>query len=123
MAEPTSTSIASAATLGAALLASFPGIDAGIVLGAFAGAAVFVLSSKDLHTLKKLAYLALAFFAGVLAAPMFAALLATVLPASVAVPTSVGALLSAALVIKLLLWVIEQASDPLAFVSRLKGGK
>lgn len=121
MAEPTSTTTAAVATAG--LLAMFPGVDAGIVLGAFSGAAVFVLSAADYSTLKKLAYLALAFFAGMLAAPLAAGLLATILPASVQAPPAVGALLAAALTIKLLLWLIEGAGDPLALLEKIRGSK
>lgn len=120
MAEP---SITTAAVATAGMLALFPGVDAGIVLGSFSGAAVFVLSSNDYPAWKKLAYLALAFFAGCLAAPTFAGLLAIPMPDSVHVPPAVGALIAAALVIKLLLWLIENAGDPLAFLDRLRGEK
>ena len=108
MAEP---SITSAPLAAAGLVALFPGVDAGIVLGAFAGAAVFVLSSTDYKPLQKLAFLVLATVAGMLAAPMAASLLATLLPASVAVPQIVGALLAAALSIRLLMRAIKQAEN------------
>lgn len=122
MAEPTSTTTATFALTGASLFALFPGVDAGVVLGAFAGAAVFVLSSNDISNPRKIAYLCLAFFAGLLAAPMAASLLATVLPDKVQVPSSVGALLAAAIVIKLLIWLIDRAGDPGALLANLRGG-
>lgn len=121
MAEPTSTATAAVAT--AAILAMFPGIDAGIVLGAFAGASVFVLSSTDYSALKKMAYLAISFISGVLAAPLASGLLATVLPPNVQASPAVGALLSASLTIKLLHWLIDGAGDPLSFIGKLRGGK
>lgn len=122
MAEPASTTVATAAVTGVSLLALFPGLDAGAVLGAFAGAAVFVMSSNELGTLKKLAFLALAFVAGLIAAPMASALLATVLPQSVQVSAGVGALLASALVIKVLIWLINKADNPAELLSALKGG-
>ncbi|MBN3005573.1 hypothetical protein JW897_17715 [Chromobacterium alkanivorans] len=121
MAEPASTSAATVAVTGASLLALFPGLDAGAVLGAFAGAAVFVMSSNELGTLKKLAFLALAFVAGLIAAPMASALLATLLPQRVQVSAGVGALLASALVIKVLIRLINKA-DTADLLSGLKGG-
>lgn len=122
MAEPTSTTAATVAVTGASLLALFPGLDAGAVLGAFAGASVFVMSSNDLTTLKKLAFLGLAIVAGLIAAPMAAALLAIILPQSVQVSAGVGALIASALVIKVLIWLINKADNPTALLSVLKGG-
>lgn len=119
MAEPTTT--ASAAVAAAGLLALFPGVDAGIVLGAFSGAAVFVLSAADYSPLQKLAYLALAFFAGVLMATTMAGLIDSLLPAAVEVPAAVGALLASALVIKLLLWLIDGVADPIALLAKIRG--
>lgn len=120
MAEPASTSAATAAVTGASLLALFPGLDAGAVLGAFAGASVFVMASNELTTIKKLAFLALAFVAGLIAAPMSAALLATVLPNRVQVSAGVGALVASALVIKVLIRLINK--DPADLLPGLKGG-
>ncbi|TCP13763.1 putative phage holin [Crenobacter luteus] len=122
MAEPASTSAASAALAGASLLALFPGLDAGAVLGAFAGAAVFVMSSNELSNPKKFGFLCLAIVAGLIAAPMAAALLATVLPDRVQVSAGVGALIASALVIKILIWLINKADNPADLLSGLKGG-
>ena len=122
MAEPASTTIATAAVTGVSLLALFPGLDAGAVLGAFAGAAVFVMSSSELTTRRKLAFLALAFVAGLIAAPMASALLATILPDRVQVSAGVGALLASALVIKVLIRLINKADNPADLLSSLKGG-
>ncbi|AXE32228.1 hypothetical protein DK842_21350 [Chromobacterium phragmitis] len=121
MAEPASTSATYAAVAGASLLAMFPGLDAGAVLGAFAGAAVFVMSSNELGVGKKLVFLALAFVAGLIAAPMATTLLATMLPARVQVSAGVGALLASALVIKVLIRLINKA-DSMDLLTGMKGG-
>jgi hypothetical protein len=121
MAEPAST-FAAGTLSGAALLALFPGLDAGAVLGAFAGAAVFVMSSTDLTPLKKLGFLVASIAAGLLAARMVAELLAGFLPARVQVPDGVGALIAAALAVKLLLWLIRRADNPAELLSGWKGG-
>lgn len=68
MAEPsTSTVIAGAAGIGFASL--FPGIDGNALIGAFAGAALLVVSSKDLTLGKRFAYMVISMIAGYLAAP------------------------------------------------------
>lgn len=122
MAEPTSTTAVGVAMGGVGVFALFPIFDAGVVLGAFAGAAVFVLNSSALGNLRKFAYFGLAFVAGLLAAQMAADMLALVLPARVQVPVSVGAMLAAALVINLLIALIGHALDPVKLLTTLRGG-
>ncbi|MBV8046294.1 MAG: phage holin family protein [Paludibacterium sp.] len=122
MAEPAST--AAVMTAGAAsmsILTLFPGLDATTVLGAFAGASVFVLSSNDLGPIKKLVFLILAFVAGLIAAPLSSALLTAFLPAHVQVSESVGALLASALVIKVLTRLIARADNPAELLPGPKG--
>jgi hypothetical protein len=121
MAEPASTTTAGALT-GAALLALFPGLDAGAVLGAFAGAAVFVMSSTDLSPFKRVGFLVASIAAGLLAAQTVAGVLASFVPARVPVPSGVGALVAAALAVKLLLWLIRSADNPADLLRSWKGG-
>lgn len=101
--------VASAAAAGIGSLALFPGADPSTVLAAFAGASVFVMSSQELGVLKKLVFLLLAFVCGMIAAPLSTEVLATVLPERIQVSESLGALLSSALVIKLLTQLIARA--------------
>ena len=121
MAEPASTTAATIAVTGASVLALFPGLDAGAVTGAFAGAAVFVMSSNELGRLRALLFLCLSVVAGLIAAPLSAALLASILPERVQVSTSVGALRASALVIKILIWLIAKADNPAALLTLMKG--
>ncbi len=67
MAEPSTTTTAIAAGIGLASLA--PGIDGNALIGAFAGAALLVVSSQDLSLGKRFAYLVISFIAGYLGAP------------------------------------------------------
>lgn len=122
MTEPASTTVATAAVTGVSLLALFPGLDAGAVLGAFSGAAVFVMSSRELGGIQKLIFLFLATIAGLIGASLAADLLATVLPSNVKVSIGVGALVASALVIKVLIWMINKADNPADLLSSLKGG-
>ena len=61
MLEPITPSAASASLLAVAILTLFPGIDASVVLGAFAGSTVFVLSSRELGRLSRVVSLVNAF--------------------------------------------------------------
>jgi uncharacterized membrane protein len=120
------TSIAAAVTTGAtgvSILALFPGTDASTVLGAFAGASVFVMSSNELGPLKKMVFLVLAFIAGLIVAPLSSELLSNFLPNHVQVSESVGALLASALVIKVLTRLIAKADHPETLLPGRKGDK
>lgn len=67
MAEPSTTTTALVAGIGFASL--FPGIDGDALIGAFAGAALLVVTSKELSVWNRLAYLVISLIAGYLAAP------------------------------------------------------
>lgn len=113
MADPISTSTTAtvAVTSAGALSIFLPGIDPGAMLGAFAGAAVFVLNSDELGTVKKLGFLVASIVAGLLSAPLAASLIAQALPTNTEVSHAVGALVASAVVVKLLLALIRLADN------------
>lgn len=69
MAEPSTTSLVVTAAAGIGLSSIFPGIDGNALIGAFAGAALVAISSKNLTVLQRLAYMIISLAAGYLAAP------------------------------------------------------
>jgi hypothetical protein len=69
MAEPSTATAAGTASLAALVIGMLPGIDANAVVGAFCGAALFVISAKELGLLERLAYLAISFLIGYLGGP------------------------------------------------------
>ena len=111
MTEPITSTYATGAVTSLAVISLFPGIDAAIVLGAFAGAVVFVLTSDDLTLFKRLGFMAISFIAGCLAAQTVADLLSSFIP-KVVVSNGIGALVAAAISVRLLLWLIKRANDP-----------
>jgi hypothetical protein len=119
MAEPTSTLPLAISLLPVAILSMLPGVDPSMVLGAFSGAVVFVMSSDELSTRKKLGFFLPSFGGGLLAAPMVTGLLTWMLPDKVAVSLGVGSLIASAIVVKTLLWII--ANDPASLVDMIKG--
>lgn len=62
MAEPIPSTVAIATSIGLASL--FPGVDGNALIGAFAGAVLVVVSSKDLTLAKRLAYLVISLIVG-----------------------------------------------------------
>ncbi|HDT5893014.1 TPA: putative holin [Aeromonas hydrophila] len=102
MPEPISSSTATGTVLGLALMSLIPGLDAASVLGAFAGALVFIVSAEELGHLRKVVLFIASFIAGLLLADLAGRLLATVMPASVDVSQGVGALIASALAVRLL---------------------
>ncbi|WP_448132804.1 putative holin [Stenotrophomonas rhizophila] len=66
MTEPTSTGSLMTLATSVGLASLLPGIDGDALIGAFAGATLFVVSAKDLPIWKRLVYLAISVVAGYL---------------------------------------------------------
>lgn len=140
MAEPFSTAITSATAAGAGTTASstaltttttaaigvlslFPGVDPAVAMGAFAGATVFVMSSTELSTSKKIAFFLISFLAGYVAAGFTAEIVSVPLFNRLQVPHGVGALIASAVAVKALLWLIEKTNNIDNVANFIKGKK
>lgn len=123
MAEPVSSSAATAAVGAITLLSLLPGVPVNVVIGAFAGAVAFVMASHDLSLGKKAGFFLISFLSGCLSAHMVTGLIASVLPKQIDVNEGVGALLAATLSVKLLLWLIRRADNPPDLFNLKGGGK
>lgn len=100
MAEPnTTTAAALSAAIGLAGLA--PGIDGNALIGAFTGAALVVVTSKDIGVAKRVAYMLISLVMGYLAA-------SEIVNATPIRSTGVAAFFAAALVITVTLQLIER---------------
>lgn len=116
MPEPTSTStLAFAGLIGIASL--FAGVDGDALIGAFAGAALIVVSSKDLSLGKRFAYLMISLTVGYLGAP-------EIINLTPLKSTGVAAFFAAAIAITLALQLIERinAFDLSALAALFKKG-
>ena len=123
MADPVSSGAITTSLATVTALSLLPGTCAPVVLGAFAGAVVFVVSSSDLSLTRKIVFLIISFVAGCLCAPMVAQLIDRVLPEPVDVSEGVGALVASALAVRLLLWLIRCAENPSEWLERFKGSR
>jgi hypothetical protein len=114
MAEPSTTTTALvSAGIGFASLA--PGIDGNALIGAFAGAALLVVSSKDLTIGQRFAYLVISLVIGYIAAP-------EVVRLTPIHSTGVAGFFGAALAITITLQLLERLKtlDLFAFFTRGK---
>lgn len=104
MTEPVSSTGVTLSATAVAATGWWAGMDAGVVIGAFAGAMFFVISSSELKLLARGGYFFVSFVFGMLCAPYAAEVITLAIPGTKShAPVSIGALLSAAVAIKLLL--------------------
>ncbi|KVR77322.1 putative holin [Burkholderia ubonensis] len=112
MAEPnTTTAAALSAAIGLAGLA--PGIDGNALIGAFTGAALVVVTSREIGVLTRVAYMLISLVMGYLAAP-------EIVNATPIRSTGVAGFFAAALVITVTLQLIERLKsvDLLTFLKK-----
>ncbi|WP_175888767.1 putative holin [Burkholderia cepacia] len=112
MAEPnTTTAAALSAAIGVAGLA--PGIDGNALIGAFTGAALVVVTSKEIGVFTRIAYMLISLVMGYIAAPE----IVNVTPIH---STGVAGFFAAALVITVTLQLIDRLKtvDLLAFLKK-----
>ncbi len=123
MAEPISTSFATTSTAAVTAVSLCPGIDASTVIGAFAGAVVFVMASTHLSLIKRAAFFIVSMINGCLCATTVADALESILLTHINVSPSVGALIGAAVSVKLLLWLISWTDHLDTWLARFKRDK
>lgn len=68
MAEPSTTAVA-AGTVGVTLASLMIGVDVSALIGAFAGASLFVVSARELSIIERLVYLLISILMGYLVGP------------------------------------------------------
>lgn len=120
MNDPLSGSSASALVFGAGLLNLFLAQDPAVVMCAFFGAVVFVLSAKESSRLERLVFLVISIAVGIISAGLVADLLSDLLPGEYPVPPGIGALVVSTVAVRLMQWSIRWASNPHA--PRIFGG-
>ncbi|OKB66831.1 hypothetical protein BHU62_09310 [Serratia marcescens] len=88
---------------GTTLIGLFPSVSTGILLSAFAGAVIFVISAHDLTLLQKTLLFAVSLTAGIVTAPFTATVISALTPTLIVAPPEVGALVASTLAVRLLL--------------------
>jgi hypothetical protein len=90
-----------------------------VLIGAFAGAVIFVMSASDFSLLKKLALFVASLLVGILAAPFVADIITWATPGDIEARDPVGALVASAIAVRLLM---SASQNPTVFFDRFRRG-
>ncbi|EMW1017629.1 hypothetical protein AAEK50_004562 [Serratia marcescens] len=119
MTEPVGTGAATATLTGVTVAGLLSGVDSGVLIGAFAGAVIFVMSASEFSLLRKLALFVASWLVGILAAPFTAAIITWATPADIEAHAPVGALVASAIAVRLLM---SASQNPTGFFDRFRRG-
>ncbi|SIZ39296.1 Uncharacterised protein [Shigella sonnei] len=109
--------------MGASVFGIATGIDYGVVFGAFAGAVFYVATAVNISRLKLIGYFFTSFIVGVIGAPLVGSFLAKWTSYNDRPLDALGAVIVAALTIKILTFVNSQDLGSIfGILSRLRGG-
>ena len=124
MSDPVSgTTVAAGGLMGASMFGPATGIDYGVVFGAFAGAVFYVATAVNISRLKLVGYFITSFIFGVIGAPLLGSYFSKWTGYSDRPLDALGAVIVAAIAIKLLTFVNSQDLGSLfGILSRLRGG-
>jgi|GEM_PF-196386 len=111
MSDPVSgTTVAAGGLMGASMFGLATGIDYGVVFGAFAGAVFYVATAVNISRLKLVGYFITSFIFGVIGAPLLGSYFSKWTGYSDRPLDALGAVIVAAIAIKLLTFVKEGAN-------------
>lgn len=112
MGEPLSgTTQAALAVSGVTVVGLFNWIEPGVLIGAFAGSIIFVLSARDFPGWAKLMLFLASLLTGIVAAPFASAVITLITPASISASTPVGALAASAIAVRFLMLLSNEPSS------------
>ncbi|ATM78798.1 hypothetical protein CRN79_24515 [Serratia fonticola] len=113
MTLPVSRATETAVVGGATLLGLLSGPDAAdVFIGAFIGSVIFVISAKDYTLFIRVLLCFASFVVGVISCDFFASLISAFLPGNVSATRMIGAIVSSAVSVRLLMALTQRASDP-----------
>jgi len=120
MVEPAGTTgAATTALTGVTVVGLLSGVDSGVLIGAFAGAVIFVMSASEFSWLKKMVLFVASLLVGILTAPFAADIITWATPAGIEAHEPVGALVASAIAVRLLMSVSQ---NPTGFFDRFRRG-
>lgn len=116
MHEPVSGTAITSGLGATTLLSYWAGIPSGVIIGSFAGAVIYVLTNSDVPLFKRLSFFFISFVVGIIGAGYTAKVIEGFTrlwtQSEINVDHSVGALIAAALAIKVLISLIAKAKVP-----------
>ncbi|CNL62641.1 putative holin [Yersinia aldovae] len=119
MTEPVSSATATTVVAGAAIVGLLSGPDAAdIVVGAFIGSVIFVISAKDFTLLIRTVLFLASFVVGILTCDFFASIISSVIGnfpligSNITATKLIGAIVSSAVSVRLLMALTKRAAEP-----------
>lgn len=113
MTLPVSRATETAVVGGATIIGLLSGPDAAdVFIGAFIGSVIFVISAKDYPLLIRVLLCLASFVVGLVTCDFFASLISALLPGNVSATRMIGAIVSSAVSVRLLMAMTQRASDP-----------
>lgn len=120
MTEPVSgTTSAAMAVGGVTIVGLLSRIDPGVLIGAFAGSLIFVLSASEYSRLGRVVLFFASLLAGIVAAPFVASVITVMTPSGIRAEGPIGALVSSAIAVRLLMAL---SSNPKSIAGRFWSG-
>jgi len=121
MSEPISATSATSAVATASILTLVPGAEPAVMIGAFTGAVLFIITNDTSGNLQRLGLFVVSFLGGVLCANWAANALSAVLPDSLQVNMGMAALISSACVVRMLQYLMKLTNNPESWLNALRG--
>lgn len=125
MTEPTTTISATAVISAFSVATIYPNVENGIILGALCGSILLILNEEHISILRRIALFLISFMLGLLLAEFAVQLIKGFFPESLQndIPASFGALITSAISVKPLIWLIKRIDNPTALFNLFKGKK
>lgn len=121
MSEPISATTATSAVATASILTLVPGAEPAVMIGAFTGAVLFIITNDTSGNLQRVGLFVVSFLGGVLCANWAANALSAVLPDSLQVNMGMAALISSACVVRMLQYLMKLTNNPESWLNALRG--
>lgn len=121
MSEPISATTATSAVATASILTLVPGAEPAVMIGAFTGAVLFIITNDTSGNLQRLGLFVVSFLGGVLCANWAANALSAMLPDSLQVNMGMAALISSACVVRMLQYLMKLTNNPESWLNALRG--
>lgn len=125
MPEPltTGTSVATYSVGGITIASLFAGENAGVIIGAFSGSVIYILTASDLSIWKRI----LSFFASLLTGAQSAGFMTDVInyitPEVIHAEKPLGAVLASVIAVRVFMYISKKSEHPGRWFRIMKGGK
>ncbi|WP_338725824.1 putative holin [Shewanella baltica] len=121
MSEPISATSATSAVATASILTLVPGAEPAVMIGAFTGAVLFIITNDTSGNLQRIGLFIVSFLGGVLCANWVANAISAMLPDTLQVNMGMAALISSACVVRMLQYVMKLTNNPESWINALRG--